>query len=116
MDMEVLTFRQQGVALLVSVQFASGGPSFVSPSRIPWGLEQSWQTAWNLWKGLERAQRLFLHSYPLVGRWAGSSAPHEGLAASTWKGPLGKVCHPGWLGLKLSYRVGWDVWGIGIST
>lgn len=43
------------------------GMALVSPSRIPRGLEWSWQTAWDLWKGLDGAQSVRLESWtPLV--------------------------------------------------
>ena len=76
-----LTFRAAGAALLGPVQLMSRGQGFVSPSRIPQGLEQSWQTKWDLWKGLDGSQSLCLELWTqLVGRWAGASGlPREAL-------------------------------------
>lgn len=76
-----LTFRAAGAALLGPVQLVSRGQGFVSRSRIPQGLEHSWQTKWDLWKGLDGAQSLCLELWTqLVGRWAGASGlPREAL-------------------------------------
>lgn len=76
-----LTFRAAGAALLGLVQLVSRGQGFVSPSRIPQGLEQNWQTKWDLWKGLDGSQSLCLELWTqLVGRWAGASGlPREAL-------------------------------------
>lgn len=63
-----LTLQAVGAALLGPVQFVSGGQGFVSPSRIPRGLKQSWQIAWDLWKGLDGTQSLCLHSRPVGGK------------------------------------------------
>lgn len=95
MDMEVLTFRQQGVALLGFVQLASGGPDFVSPSRIPQGLEQSWQTERDLWKGLESAQHLCLYSQPLGMKVGWLSGCLGRLGSVYLEGTRGKGVTPG---------------------
>lgn len=82
----------------------------VSPNRIPPGLKQSWQAAWDLWKGLDVAQTWLLEfCTQLVGTWAGMSgllrrALQLPPVRATWEGvsPVG-------LGWEPTYIV--IVWG-----
>lgn len=67
-----LTF--QGQACWALSNLCLEGRTSVSPSRIPQGLEWSWQAAWDLWKGLDGAQSLCLGLWArLVRTWAGTS-------------------------------------------
>lgn len=89
--------RQQGQFCWALSSLCLEGPALVSPSRIPQGLEGSWQIAWDLWKGQGSAQSLSLEFWTwLEGRPAHWPAP-GGSAASTWKGPWNRrvICGPG---------------------
>lgn len=93
MDMEVLTFRQQGVALLGSVQFASGGPGFVSPSRIPKG----WNRVGRRIGPVERAGEspASMPAFQPIGRKVGWLIGYsERLGSFYLEGTLGKGVSP----------------------
>lgn len=96
-----LTFRAAGAGLLGPVQLMSGGQGFGLTQQNSPGLEQSWQTAWDLWKGLDSAQswRLAFWTW-LVGRWAGTLGPRRGLCSFRLEGALGRGVSAVGLGSK----------------